>query len=238
MIKLLRNRWLHRALVAGVLIALGVGIYQVQEPEPMCVIDAGFVEPRCFIDCHRLVTLPLSQEQAVGAPNAGGMVEGVSFTPLPLKVWDTQSGAEMATFLDDKRKLGSIAFSKDGRRFAAEVVAFAPFQKITTALVLVDLDQGKVTEAPVHEATTFSQLIFSQEGNQVAWLSRRSRAARRPPDQRRFRRAPPGRCRRAVAVTAAAPTPDAPLPAAAAAAHAPPRTPPRETGTSSTERST
>jgi hypothetical protein len=44
MSKLIRSRWLRWTLLAGVLIALGCGIYNVQEQEPMCVIDGNTID--------------------------------------------------------------------------------------------------------------------------------------------------------------------------------------------------
>ena len=57
--KLLYNRWLVPTLLPGVLIALGIGVYEVTPPEPMCVIEAGSTQPVAFIEQgHRLLTYP------------------------------------------------------------------------------------------------------------------------------------------------------------------------------------
>ena len=105
--------------MASVLIALGVGIYQVQEPEPTCEIDAGKLVPICFADGgRRLVTnceapMPMAYSGPPQDPSIG-----------PLQVWDTRTGAErMSQFAKEQSPYG--AYSKDGRYFALEVEEFS-----------------------------------------------------------------------------------------------------------------
>ena len=69
MLNFFRNRWLHRALFVGVLIALGGGIYHIEPPAPMCVIEAGNLVPHCLSDDgRRFVTLPTKELGALLPP--------------------------------------------------------------------------------------------------------------------------------------------------------------------------
>ena len=94
------------ALFVGVLIALGVGIYQVEPPAPMCEIDSGDVVlvPNCFPDGgRRFVTWPAWN--GVGRDWRG-----------PLQAWDCRTGAEICRHFDKGQVLRGPVFSKNGRR--------------------------------------------------------------------------------------------------------------------------
>lgn len=139
---LFRNRWLHRVLFVGVLSALGVGIYQVQPPTPICVIDAAETTARCFADSgRRVVTLPTKDFAALpsGVPTVG-----------PLQIWDCRAGAEIGRHLEKEPMLFSPTFSKNGRMFAAETASREPGENapLTHALHLIDLGDGSALETP------------------------------------------------------------------------------------------
>jgi hypothetical protein len=106
--------------LAGVLIALGCGIYQVQPPEPMCVIEAGWLEPQCFISGGRnLVTLPHIRRETVWLD--ANRIESVPIISR-LQVWGTHTGGEIASYLSEEKSVGYQIFSRDGRYFAAEIL--------------------------------------------------------------------------------------------------------------------
>jgi hypothetical protein len=77
MSKLLRSRWLRWSLFVAALVSLGVGIYQIQPPEPMCEIETGDVEPVRFLAGGRIATL---RRRSHGL----------------LQIWDVNSGREIA----------------------------------------------------------------------------------------------------------------------------------------------
>ena len=130
--KLLYNRWLVPTLLPGVLIALGIGVYEVTPPEPMCVIEAGSTQPVAFIEQgHRLLTYP-SQNR---------FREGTG----PFQIWDTRSGAEIARYFDNG--FDHYDLTKDGRFLFAEVskidsVDAKPFR----AVIRIELSNGGQTE--------------------------------------------------------------------------------------------
>jgi hypothetical protein len=152
MSKLLRNRWLNWSFVAGMLIALGCGIYQIQPPAPMCVIVAGELTPLRFADGGRLVTLP---GQAGELHDAHG----------PVQVWDTRTGVEIASYFKKDQTLSLPAFSKDGRYFVTDILELD-----NHCLVLLDIIAGTSRELPLPDECG-SVLDFSPSGDLLArWL--------------------------------------------------------------------
>ncbi len=171
MSKLLRNRWLRWSLLAGVLIALGVGIYCVEQPEPMCVIEGTEIKPAAFAAEGRgLVTLA----DAGGRRRASG----------PVQVWNSRTGEKIAHFELNEGKLNWPVFSRDGRYFAAVTTpAQIPQNKddvVVWALLLLDLSAGTTRRMPIPASAnlppeirgqTFSAPRFSSTGEWVACLA-------------------------------------------------------------------
>ena len=62
MSNLIRNRWLRRTLFLAGLIAIGVGIYHFEPPEPMCVIEADGLVPEVFRRRRRTFRDPAGAE--------------------------------------------------------------------------------------------------------------------------------------------------------------------------------
>ncbi len=169
MLKLLRNRWLHRALCAGVLIALGVGIYQLQPPAPMCEIDAGSLVPRCFAeDGRRFVTLPTSELPPLAA------AEG------PMQIWDCRTGAEIGRHFAKDQMLLAPTFARNGGRFAAETASQEPGDKgpLIHTLHFIDLIDNTALEIPLDDDATgelrltpggdlLTRLISCKEGKEL-----------------------------------------------------------------------
>jgi WD40 repeat protein len=156
MVKLLRNRWLHRALFTGLLIALGVGIYQVQPPEPMCVIDVGELALLSFVDGNRLTTAARRHvyfEQP--GPNKSAPIIAMDVATGPLQIWDTRTGEEVARSLDSNKELGRMTFSKDERFAAAALseIGIAPRKDDhpLCSIALIDVASLQVRELRVQD---------------------------------------------------------------------------------------
>jgi hypothetical protein len=174
----LRNRWLHGSLFIGVLIALGVGIYQVQPPEPMCEIE-GDLRPRALLARDWLVTTAIPETPLI----LGGMFPCGSFSS-PITVWDATSGAKLKTYFADKRPdCLVLTISKDGRRLAALEVAIdlsnAAEPVRARSLVMIDLDSGAIKEFALDETVPFNggahqyRVWFSAEGTYVVLSGKR-----------------------------------------------------------------
>ena len=107
MSKLFRNRWLHRTLFVGMLIALGVGIYRVTPPEAMWERDGSEIEPRCFADGGRLL---------VNSGRPDPFVDRWRAPPVfgPIKTLEIRTGTEPSS--QKSSGLGGCpgAFSRDG----------------------------------------------------------------------------------------------------------------------------
>jgi hypothetical protein len=163
MTKLLRNRWLHRALFVGVLIALGVGIYHFEPPEPMCEIDADNLIPRAVADGgRRFVTLPAFERPThhhVDHPRPESLVH-----KGPLQIWDTRSGAEVGRHLQvDQMVLPK--FSANGRHCAVQVASRAAGENapFIFTLHLIDLAEGTAVEVPLDDQQ-HSEISFTPSG--------------------------------------------------------------------------
>ncbi len=152
MAKLLRNRWLHRALVLAVLLALGVGIYNVQEPEPLCVIDAGGDRPVSVAN-GQLITFQ-NTEFLIGLR---GLI--MADNPTPLRFWDLQTGDQVQSYFEDESTRWHTGISADKRQFVAEVgPANGP-----RSLVFIDLAEGGKREITIG-GTCEGLLHFSPDG--------------------------------------------------------------------------
>ncbi len=148
MSKLMRNRWLRWSLLFGVLSALGVGIYQVQEPEPMCVIGDGKLTSYSLTsDGRRLLTFP-----------------------WPVQIWDTRTGEEIALHFSRTDRTVAWALSKDRNWFAAEIPGLEERHAGPPAstLAIVDLSSGKRVEISRCDDQENCNLYFSPNGNILA----------------------------------------------------------------------
>ncbi|MBI2805806.1 MAG: WD40 repeat domain-containing protein [Planctomycetes bacterium] len=153
MSQFLRNRWLHRALLVGTLIALGVGIYRMTPPEAMCVIDVqnrhlSWLSP----DGRRLATLRIQSD--------------VSFDEHgPLQIWDSRTGAEVGRFFEDGVNFLHPIFSRNGRYFATQVAkhdaAAKPNGIRVDGVLLANLETGKTIRLPIEKCDAVTVLIFS-----------------------------------------------------------------------------
>lgn len=170
MSKIFRNRWLRWALVVGVLIALGCGIYHVEEPEPVAEIDTNGGEAVGILNEGRhLATLSPLWIARFRVPSRSG----------PLQIWDITNGVQVGNYFKDETSIAWPTFSGDGRFFAAET-AFGPFafqsaQK--SDLLLLDIASGATRKIPLpgNEALpvnirgrAFGPPRFSPSGNMVA----------------------------------------------------------------------
>lgn len=155
MSKLVRNRWLHASLLAGVLIALGVGIYCVEQPEPMCVIEVGTSEVRWLSDDGlRFATVYMKRNEL-----GNDAVE----------VWDSRTGARIASHFEDVRHFVYPILSKNGRYFATEVSTLDVREgrqlRSGESLLLLDVETGESLEMPVQATDVETVLIFSPRGD-------------------------------------------------------------------------
>lgn len=164
MSKLLSNRWLYASLLAGILIALGVGIYRVQPPEPMCVIEATRIEPRYFADGGRLLVGWLDRVERIGHARTA--------RPGPLRIWNPQTGLEVARYLTEKQGILSSDSSRDRRHFAAEIVQLSENTEEDVrqkrSLFFLDVVTGGVREARVEGSAGDVTVAFSPGGKDQA----------------------------------------------------------------------
>jgi WD40 repeat protein len=161
---LIRNRWPHRTLIVAILIALGVGIYQFEQPAPMCEIRGAKLEPFCFLDEGRLLVTHAEN------PALAGTARGVALVAAPrgpLQVWDTRSGAELASHFAKDSCLVALVSSPDGLHLAAQV--WDENAKGDNRLFLVNALAGKPRELLVGESVITDQLYFSLAGDVVAF---------------------------------------------------------------------
>jgi hypothetical protein len=173
MSKLIHNRWLRWSLLVAVLIALGVGIDQIQPPEAMCEIEGDLI-PRAIVPRDRLVTATIADDPLI----LGGQFLCPSYSS-PISVWDATTGVKLKTYVNDKRTfLGSLTVSKDGRRLAAlevtiDRVIFVAEPVKARSLVLIDLDSETTKEIALDETIPFNggahpyRIWFSAEGMYV-----------------------------------------------------------------------
>lgn len=151
----LRNRWLHRALFVGVLIALGVGIYHFESPEPMCEMDAGNLAPHCFVDGgRRFVTLPTSD------------LPGASFGPL--QIWDCSSGREVGRHFENGQILHGSVFSKNSRCFACSTMREMDDKNRASVLHVIDLAADTALDVPLDDSN--GELSFTPAGDVLTLL--------------------------------------------------------------------
>jgi hypothetical protein len=151
MFKLLRNRWLHRTLFLGVLVALGVGIFHFEQPMPMCEIDAGNPVPCCFADNgRRFMTVAATSDVSMKGP---------------LQIWDCHTGAEISRHFENDYLVSPI-FSKNGRRFAGETIENEEVEKgrASRKLHLVDLADGTALDMAL-EDDAWGKLRFTPTGD-------------------------------------------------------------------------
>ncbi len=167
MAKFLRNRWLHRTLFLGVPIALGVGIYHIEQPEPIYAINAENLSPHFFADDgRRFVTLP------------GKWLE---YEEGPLQIWDCRSGAEIGRHLEKSRLLPGATLFYSRRRFAAETASDGPGKNAPPVhtLHLIDLGDGTSLDVPLDDDRP-GTLLFTPVGrfaNAFGRLQRRQGAS-------------------------------------------------------------
>jgi WD40 repeat protein len=168
MSRLIRNRWLRWTLFLAAVITLGVSIYQIQPPAPLCEFSPGKIAPQILSgDGQRLVTL--GSRRAVRA--------GQFYQRGPLQIWDTRTGAEIASLFDDQHWLYHCTWSDDRRYVAAELLQTMDEEPapIVRKLVLIDLAAGKVIElAPAASSLVWS---FSPQSRYLVRVSERGRAA-------------------------------------------------------------
>jgi WD40 repeat protein len=156
MSRLTCNRWIRWSLFVSALVALGIGIYRIQPPEPMCEL-VGDLQPERFVD-GKLVTLP-GQEIAMVKAQGAVKVQKVTarrFRPALVQMWNPTNGEEVARFGKVGQRLGAYCLSVGNRYLAAEVHADDLGEddhgyKIKSFL-LVDLVAGTSQEMPADEA--------------------------------------------------------------------------------------
>lgn len=158
---LLRNCWLHRALLAAFLIALGAGIYQITPPSPTCEINTppnGV--PFFFADTGRRL---ITRSQAI-------------LFPGPLNIWDTRTGERIASYTKVDDAIPFTAFSRDGRYLAAEIhrevrVTVNHIERLD-GIILIDTLAGAERVIPLEEnENRHGHLQFSPDGNFLARVS-------------------------------------------------------------------
>src|SRR5262245_46316396 len=150
----MRNRSLRWALLVSLLIALGVGIYRVQEPEPTCTIE-GEWSPLCFADEGRRLVVILPPEAS--RPQDGSLL-----------VLDTRTGAEIARHLKKDQGPSFTACSLDGRLVAAEIhhgLVKAGVRPKGSELFLIDTLTNEVRELPLGKAAWPPTMFFSPKGD-------------------------------------------------------------------------
>jgi WD40 repeat protein len=161
MTKLLANRWFRTACIAIALVALGVGIYRLTPPEPMCVIEGKLTPIRFTEEGRALVTMPM-QVEVMGLQNPWAILPGARG---PFEVWDTHHGVRKASSLPKEAIEQASAFSKDGRYFACQQKRMMG-DETQVFLSLIDLLAGSSREIPLPETDhPITSLHFSPRGD-------------------------------------------------------------------------
>lgn len=144
-VNLIQNRWLRRALIACVLIALGFGVYHFEPPAPTCEIESG----------RRQMLLAFAfGESAIATCVEGEAGLDARHIPTvgPLVVWDTRTGAELARHFGTDESLISPVTCQNGRRFAAEIWAKPEGNAVAMHLVRsIDLVDHTAVDFPLDD---------------------------------------------------------------------------------------
>jgi WD40 repeat protein len=184
MLKLLRNGYVRWGLCASALIGLGVGIYQVQAPEPMCTIENGGI-PLCFAG-GRMVTV-ISDSPRV---RRQGPILAADASHDPVRIWDVKDGRLLQTFrhndkLDNKaidELLAQLGVAKEeiqkrnetGVHLGGLVVSaqnrHVAYELATGVVVIVNILDGTTREIPVPGAH-FGSLRFTPNGDYLVRIS-------------------------------------------------------------------
>ncbi len=181
MSKLIRHRWLRRVLGLAALLALGVGIYRLEEPAPRWGIDTD--RPAMpFLADHgkRLVTVQVKSNAVTirQTRKSDGKTrqtfEATWRSRVRLHVTDIDTGTRLASFFDDDTVVLASAQSNDGRFYAAETCSIAvaeAAQHGKHVLLRIDLIEDKVLEIPLGDTPVNTTLTFSKDGKLLARVS-------------------------------------------------------------------
>ncbi|HZZ78401.1 MAG TPA: WD40 repeat domain-containing protein [Gemmataceae bacterium] len=157
------TRWIVWTALACVLVVLGIGIYQAQQPQPRWQTakrtltsdePVGSIrEVRFSRDGTKVITFAVNLEIV---PRAG-----------TIGVWDRDTG-HVTRYPGTGRFLATPVFSEDNRYCAGETTRHMGGTEWKYAITLVDLDEGRQLDFPLTNSADGGDLAFSPTGDILA----------------------------------------------------------------------
>jgi WD40 repeat protein len=124
----------------------------LRDPRGVCLLD--------WETCHERLQIPDSQRISTMAFAPDGRTLATTINGLPVKLWQTESGLEQATFAGHEEYVSSIVFSPDG-----QILATASYDRL---IKLWDTRDGALLRTLVGHTAAVHQIAFSPDGTQLA----------------------------------------------------------------------